>query len=69
MILICIKPNSTILYIILIHHKEWLLCHNVLCDVKDRVIGMYILHDGIISACLDASNIIHETGKTIKIPG
>ena len=67
MILICIKPNSTMFYIILIHHNKLLLCNKVLCDVKDHVIGMCILHDDIISVCLDASDIIPETGKTKKI--
>ena len=48
----------------------YMLCNHVLCDVKEHVNGFCKLHDDIISACLDASEIIPETGMTSKkIPG
>ena len=49
----------------------WLLqCNNVLCEINEHVNCICKLHDDIISACLDASEIIPETGKkSLKIPG
>ena len=49
---------------------ELLQCNNVLCEIKGHVNCIYKLHDDIISACLYASDIIHETGKQSNIiPG
>ena len=70
-ILICIKLNLTLFYIILICHMpyELLQCNTVLCDVKEHVNCICKLHDAIISACLDASEIIPDTDlKSNKIP-
>ena len=47
-----------------------LQCNNVLCEIKEHVNCISKLHDDIISACLDASEIIPETEKkSNKLPG
>ena len=45
---------------------DLLQCNKVLCEIKGHVNCICKLHDDIISACLDASEIIPETGKKIK---